>query len=48
MTNDSKTYQTFRRGVVLQGGGAKGAFQFGVLRELHDAGQLVISSQCAY
>lgn len=29
---------TFRRGLVLQGGGAKGAFQFGVLKELHQNG----------
>ena len=27
-----------RRGLVLQGGGAKGAFQYGVLKELHSAG----------
>jgi Patatin-like phospholipase len=29
---------TFRRGLVLQGGGAKGAFQFGVLQGLREAG----------
>jgi predicted acylesterase/phospholipase RssA len=29
---------TYKRGLVLQGGGAKGAFQFGVLQELHEAG----------
>src|SRR5258705_3098709 len=32
------TTQVFKRGLVLQGGGAKGAFQYGVIRELHRAG----------
>jgi predicted acylesterase/phospholipase RssA len=38
MDDVPQTRMPRRRGLVLQGGGAKGAFQYGALKELYSAG----------